>query len=148
MLTIRLTRTGKAHHPHYRIVVQEKRSKLDGKAVEIIGHYHPADKEKLVVIDKERAEYWISKGAQPSDTVTNLLVREKILEKSATVHSFFTPTKKEDVKKEEKTEKVEVEQPEEVVAETEEVAIEEVADKVEESKEADIVADQVEEKAE
>ncbi len=78
MLAIRLTRTGKIHEPHYRIVVQEKRSKLNGKAVDIIGHYHPAQAQKLLVINKEKAEHWLKQGAQPSDTVTNLLVREGI----------------------------------------------------------------------
>jgi small subunit ribosomal protein S16 len=95
MLSIRLTRTGKAHTPHYRIIVQEKRSKLGGKAVDYIGHYHPADKDKLLVIDKDKALKWLAAGAQPSDTVTNLMVKQGILDKSRTVHHFYTPTKKE-----------------------------------------------------
>ncbi|CAN5167947.1 hypothetical protein BH11PAT4_BH11PAT4_8780 [soil metagenome] len=95
MLSIRLTRTGKAHTPHYRIIVQEKRSKLGGKAVDYIGHYHPADKDKLLVIDKDKALKWLAAGAQPSDTVTNLMVKQGILDKSHTVHHFYTPTKKE-----------------------------------------------------
>jgi small subunit ribosomal protein S16 len=99
MLAIRLTRTGKIHAPHYRIVVQEKRSKLNGKTIDIIGHYHPAQVNKLVVIDKEKATEWLKRGAQPSDTVTNLLVKEGILDASKKVHHFFTPTKKEEVAK-------------------------------------------------
>ena len=95
MLAIRLTRTGKIHAPHYRIVVQEKRSKLNGKSVDVIGHYHPASPDKLLVIDKEKATKWLGLGAQPSDTVTNLLVKDGILDKSHMVHHFFTPTKKE-----------------------------------------------------
>lgn len=95
MLAIRLTRTGKIHDPHYRIVVQEKRSKLDGQAIDIIGHYHPAQANKELVIDKAKAEKWLKDGAQPSDTVTNLFVKEGILDKSKKVHHFFTPTKKE-----------------------------------------------------
>lgn len=79
MLSIRLTRTGKVHAPHYRIIVQEKRSKLGGKVVDLIGHYHPANTGKLLVIDAEKAKHWISKGAQASDTVTNLFVKEGIL---------------------------------------------------------------------
>jgi len=124
MLAIRLTRTGKIHEPHYRIVVQEKRSKLNGKAVEIIGHYHPTQEDKLVVINKERAEHWLKMGAQPSDTVTNLMVKQGILDASKKVHSFFTPTKKE-VAPAPETKK------EEVVAEeapTEEMAAEEVTE--------------------
>lgn len=95
MLAIRLTRIGKKNAPHYRIVVQEKRSKLNGKAVDIIGHYHPADANKALVINKEKAELWISRGAQASDTVTNLLVKEGILAEDKKVHHFFTPVKPE-----------------------------------------------------
>lgn len=96
MLAIRLTRTGKIHAPHYRIVVQEKRSKLDGKAVDIIGHYHPADKDKKLVIDHEKAKLWLGRGAQPSDTVTNLFVKEGLLDESKKVHHFYTPKPKEE----------------------------------------------------
>ena len=96
MLAIRLTRIGKIHAPHYRIVVQEKRSKLNGKVVDTIGHYHPVQTGKLLVIDKEKAEKWLKLGAQPSDTVTNLMVKEGILDASKKVHNFFTPTKKEE----------------------------------------------------
>jgi small subunit ribosomal protein S16 len=92
MLSIRLTRTGKIHDPHYRIVVQEKRSKLDGKAIDIIGHYHPAQKDKLLVIDKEKAKEWMKKGAQPSDTVTNLFVKDGIFPKNRKLSNFYTPT--------------------------------------------------------
>lgn len=121
MLSIRLTRTGKVHEPHYRIVVQEKRSKLNGKAIDILGHYHPTHQEKTLVIDKEKAESWLKQGAQPSDTVTNLMVKAGILDASRKVHSFFTPTKKEvipEAPKAEVTEEVIVEEaaPAEAVA--------------------------------
>ena len=96
MLAIRLTRTGKIHAPHYRIVVQEKRSKLNGKTVDVIGHYHPAQAKKEVVIDAEKAKKWLGLGAQPSDTVNNLLVKEGILPEDKKRHGFFTPTKKEE----------------------------------------------------
>ena len=132
MLAIRLTRTGKTHDPHYRIVVQEKRSKLNGKAVDIIGHYHPAQTGKLLVIDKDKAKDWLSKGAQPSDTVTNLLVKEGILDKSQKVHNFFTPKKKEEAPK---TEAAEVAETAEVVEETEEVEVA-PAEEIEEAPEA------------
>ncbi len=117
MLSIRLTRTGKAHTPHYRIIVQEKRSKLGGKAVDYIGHYHPADKDKLLVIDKDKARKWLAAGAQPSDTVTNLLVKQGVLDKSRTVHHFYTPTKKEAVVAEAPAAPKEEVKEEEVVAE-------------------------------
>ncbi|MBU6389320.1 30S ribosomal protein S16 [Patescibacteria group bacterium] len=107
MLAIRLTRTGKIHAPHYRIVVQEKRSKLNGKSVDVIGHYHPAQTGKQLVVDKEKAQKWLAEGAQPSDTVTNLLVKEGILPKERTVHTFFTPGKKEAPKEKTEPEKTE-----------------------------------------
>lgn len=144
MLAIRLTRTGKVHAPHYRIVVQEKRSKLNGKAVEIIGHYHPAQAEKLLVVNKERAEYWISKGAQPSDTVTNLLVKEGILDKSRKVHNFFTPTKKEEVAAtpvEPEAEAAEAEEAEVAEVATEAVA-EETIEETPEVKTEEVVAEE------
>lgn len=97
MLVIRLMRTGKTHSPHYRVVVQEKRSKLTGKSVDQIGHYHPADATKLFVIDKDKARKWLAAGAQPSDTIANLLVREGILDKSRAVKHFYTPEPKEEV---------------------------------------------------
>ena len=96
MLAIRLSRTGKIHAPHYRIVVQEKRSKLNGKTVDTIGHYHPASKDKLIVIDHAKATKWLGLGAQASDTVTNLLVKEGLLDASRKVHHFYTPVKKEE----------------------------------------------------
>lgn len=130
MLAIRLTRTGKIHAPHYRIVVQEKRSKLNGKVVDSIGHYHPAQPGKLLVIDKEKAEKWLKLGAQPSDTVTNLLVKDGVLDASRKVHSFFTPTKKEEkvekVKEEAVAEAVVVEEPKEEVAAEEVAPVDEV----------------------
>jgi small subunit ribosomal protein S16 len=95
MLAIRLMRTGKIHAPHYRIVVQEKRSKLNGKAIDIIGHYHPAQADKLLVINKEKANEWLKKGAQASDTVTNLFVKEGIFEKSKKISLHFEPKTKE-----------------------------------------------------
>jgi len=95
MLSIRLMRTGKSHSPHYRIVVQEKRSKLTGKSVDQIGHYHPADAKKVLVIDKDKARKWMAAGAQPSDTVTNLFVKEGLLDGSMKVSNFFTPKPKE-----------------------------------------------------
>lgn len=111
MLSIRLTRTGKAHDPHYRIVVQEKRSKLNGKVVDTIGHYHPTSPDKLLVIDKVKAAKWLSQGAQPSDTVANMLVKQGLLDPSRKVTHFYTAKPKED--------KPEVKAPvkEEVVAE-------------------------------
>jgi small subunit ribosomal protein S16 len=79
MLTIRLTRKGKKNQPFFRVVVIDKRrSSKGGRAVEDLGFVDPLAKRRT--LNKERAQYWISKGAQPSPTVHNLLVSEKIIE--------------------------------------------------------------------
>jgi len=79
MLTIRLTRKGKKNQPFFRVVVIDKRrSSKGGRAVEDLGYKNPLTKK--ISINKERALYWISKGAQPSPTVHNLLVSEKIID--------------------------------------------------------------------
>ncbi len=130
MLVIRLTRTGKAHDPHYRIVVQEKRSKLNGKSIDIVGHYHPAHPGKQLVVDQDKVRMWLAKGAQSSDTVTNLLVKVGVLDASKKVHNFYTPKPKEDAPAAEKAPAVAAEVPEEVMEEAavaEEVAVAEEA---------------------
>jgi small subunit ribosomal protein S16 len=70
---IRLKRVGSLNKPVFRIVVADSRSPRDGKFIEEIGTYHPLKKGDNVVVDTERARYWISKGAQPSDTVASFL---------------------------------------------------------------------------
>jgi small subunit ribosomal protein S16 len=73
VLTIRLARIGKKKHPFYRVVVTEKTRPRNGRFVEIVGTYDPLKKPSAVRIDGERVRYWLSKGAQPSDTVRSLL---------------------------------------------------------------------------
>jgi small subunit ribosomal protein S16 len=73
MLSIRLRRTGTTKKPHYRVVVANSQDWRDSRFVEVLGHYDPRKQPALVKIDKERADYWISKGARPSDTVRSLL---------------------------------------------------------------------------
>lgn len=73
MLKIKLSRTGKTHEPHYRIVVVEAKSKRDGKYVENLGHYSPLNKQ--LVLDTVRFEDWKKKGAQPTTTVASLAKR-------------------------------------------------------------------------
>jgi small subunit ribosomal protein S16 len=75
VLTIRLARIGKKKHPFYRVVVTEKTRPRNGRFVEIVGTYDPLKKPSAVEFDRERVEYWIRKGAQPSDTVRSLLQR-------------------------------------------------------------------------
>ncbi|MCR4327960.1 MAG: 30S ribosomal protein S16 [Patescibacteria group bacterium] len=78
MLVIRFQRTGKKHQPSYRIVVAERRSSLGGPSVETLGSYEVATKK--VIINKERVLHWLKMGAQASDTVWNLFVREKVID--------------------------------------------------------------------
>ena len=79
MLTIRFTRKGKKNQPFFRVVlVDKRRSSKGGRAIEELGFVDPLKKRKS--LEKERILYWISKGAQPSDTVHNLLISEKIIE--------------------------------------------------------------------
>lgn len=79
MLTIRLRRGGRANQPFFKIVVTEKTtSSTRGRFAEELGFYNPLTKEKK--INAERAKYWISVGAKPSDTIHNLFVREKVIE--------------------------------------------------------------------
>jgi len=78
MLKIRLKRVGKKDKPHYRIIVIPARTKREGKAIEYIGYYNPLDKK--VDVKLERAKYWLSVGAQPTDTVRSILAKHKIIE--------------------------------------------------------------------
>ena len=79
MIVLRLTRVGKKKQPSYRLVVQEKSKDPWGKAFEILGNYNPRTKPKTVEFKADRIKEWISKGAQPSPTVHNLLVEAKII---------------------------------------------------------------------
>ena len=124
MLSIRLSRTGKTHAPHYRIVVQEKRSKKEGKSIDIIGHYHPAQPGKELVVDKEKAQKWLDNGAQPSDTVTNLFVKTGLFDTSKKIHHTYASNKVEEASQ--ATPEVSDEEVAEMAAE--EVAAEEVAE--------------------
>ncbi|MGD0704606.1 MAG: 30S ribosomal protein S16 [Trebonia sp.] len=70
---IKLKRLGKIREPYYRIVVADSRTKRDGRAIEEIGKYHPKLEPSLIQIDSERAQYWLSVGAQPTEPVQRLL---------------------------------------------------------------------------
>ena len=75
MVVIRLRRAGSKKRPFFRVVVTDARAARDSSFVEILGHYNPRTKPALVKVDRERVDYWISKGAQPSDTVRTLIAR-------------------------------------------------------------------------
>jgi small subunit ribosomal protein S16 len=73
VLTIRLARIGKKKHPYYRVVVTEKTRPRNGRFVEIVGTYDPLKKPAAVQLEHDRVQYWLGKGAQPSDTVRSLI---------------------------------------------------------------------------
>lgn len=79
MVKLRLTRVGKKHAPQYRLIAIKARTKRDGKALEYLGSYNPRTNPSTISFNKERIQYWLSEGAQPTDTVKNLLVRDGIL---------------------------------------------------------------------
>ena len=70
---IRLKRLGKIRAPYYRIVVADSRTKRDGRVIEEIGKYHPTEEPSFIEVDSERAQYWLSVGAQPTEQVRALL---------------------------------------------------------------------------
>ena len=70
---IKLTRLGKISNPQYRIAVADARTRRDGRAIEVSGRYHPKEEPSLIEIDSERAQYWLSVGAQPTEPVLKLL---------------------------------------------------------------------------
>lgn len=70
---IKLTRLGKIRNPQYRIAVADARTRRDGRSIEIIGRYHPKEEPSLIEVDSERAQYWLSVGAQPTEPVLKLL---------------------------------------------------------------------------
>ena len=72
-LKIRLSRIGTTHAPVYHVVVAEARSRRDGRATEILGTYNPRAKGEQLTLNVERADYWVSQGAKPTDTANSLI---------------------------------------------------------------------------
>ena len=70
---IKLARFGKIRNPQYRISVADARNRRDGRAIEVIGRYHPKEDPSFIEIDSERAQYWLGVGAQPTEPVLQLL---------------------------------------------------------------------------
>ena len=79
MVKIRLARGGAKKRPYYRIVVADSHKKRDGRFIERIGFYNPMVQENRFEIDGERAKYWLSVGAQPTDRVRKLMEKAEIL---------------------------------------------------------------------
>ena len=78
---LRLQRRGRKNHPFYQIIVADSRAPRDGKYIERIGSYNPNTNPATITLDMERALYWLQTGAEPSDTVRNILSREGVLMK-------------------------------------------------------------------
>lgn len=81
MVKIRLRRVGSKKKPSYRVVIADARSPRDGRFISIIGHYNPMTEPETIVIDEEKALYWLSQGAQPTDTANRLLTKMGVMEK-------------------------------------------------------------------
>ena len=79
MIKLRLRRTGAKKRPSYRIVAAEHSSPRDGRFIEILGHYDPLTEPATVKVNAERAQYWLSVGAQPTETVEGLLKRAGVI---------------------------------------------------------------------
>lgn len=114
MLTIRFARIGKKNKAQFKIMLQEKSFAPGGRHVEILGSYNPHAKN--AVLKEERIKYWISKGAQMSDTVYNLLVSKNIVSSKKRPINFSTKKSEEDStedsdKKENKTQEKPAEKP-------------------------------------
>lgn len=81
MVKIRLRRVGAKNRPMYRIVAADAQSPRDGAFIEVIGHYNPLTEPETFVIDEDKALKWLSRGAQPTDTVMRLLRKSGVMEK-------------------------------------------------------------------
>ena len=79
MVAMRLARIGSKKRPFYRIVVIEKRKARNGRFLEVLGQYSPITNPTHVEINAERAQYWLSKGAEPSETVRSILLKKEIV---------------------------------------------------------------------
>ena len=111
MLRIRLRRTGKKKQPSYRVVVADSEAPRDGRFIENIGFYNPRTDPPTIEVKEDRALYWLSQGAQPSDAAARLLRKKGILDKSSAMRGKSVAEPEEQV----------VAEPEErVVAEPEE----------------------------
>jgi small subunit ribosomal protein S16 len=107
MVKIRLTRTGRKHLASFRIVISPAREKRESKFIEYVGSYSPHTKE--LTLNKDRVQYWLSQGAQPTETVKAFLIKEKILEKSKKKAAFKDkPGKKSTERAAKKAEKTEM----------------------------------------
>lgn len=145
MVRIRLRRVGAKKQPHYRVVVADQRSPRDGRHIETIGYYNPRTEPETVNIKEDRALYWLSQGAQPSEVVQRMLEKQGTLArlnrlKAGEPLEALLAEYETEVAAEEPPEPVEAEPTEEEVSAAE--ALEEEADV--EVPEAEIAAEKAE----
>ena len=96
MVKMRLFRMGDKKNPIYRVVVADSRKAATGEYIDCVGHYNPTSNPVQLTIDVEKAQEWLKKGVQPTETVKNLLVKTGAMEKSAKLSPSKTKTKKSD----------------------------------------------------
>ena len=83
---LRLTRKGANKRPHYRLVAADSKASRDGKFLEILGTYNPMRNPVEIKIDKDRVNYWLEKGASPSESVRAILTKEGLLKVATTTN--------------------------------------------------------------
>jgi small subunit ribosomal protein S16 len=86
MVRLRFQREGKPGQAHYRLVAVDRREKRDGRPVETIGFYNPRLEKDKLTVKEDRVKYWREKGAQPSETVKNLLKESGVWKRTVPVH--------------------------------------------------------------
>lgn len=133
MIRIRLARVGKKNSPSYRVVVAEQKMAVKRKFIEIIGNYNPSVNPKQLVINKERAVFWMDQGAQPSDTIRNLMCDLGILDKKEKAQKVYGKEMTKKAIKEGGEKKPEMAKTEEAAEETEAPATEEVTEETPEA---------------
>lgn len=107
MVKIRLRRVGARKQPSYRVVVTDSRTPRNGAFIEIIGNYNPRTSPETVVIKEEKARLWLSRGAQPTDTVARLLAKAGIIERRVIERPKASAAKEPKPETKEKSETVE-----------------------------------------
>src|SRR5437870_6912909 len=99
-VSIRLRREGTKNRPYYKVVVADKRSPRDGKFIETIGTYDPKKPDHNSTLNIDRVEYWITKGAQPSDTVRSLIKKNKKIAAGTVASSEAKPERSQPAQEE------------------------------------------------
>ena len=111
MLRFKLDRHGKKKSPHYKVIVCEKTKDPMGRALEIVGHYNPIPNPSEITLNEERIKHWMSKGAQPTDTVYNIFISQGIIQGKKKNVSALGKKYNEKWKKEAEDKKKEAEKP-------------------------------------